>query len=77
MRGLQTNLMTCLWRTCLWRLSSSGTRMTLWLRLLHDTSCGLGRGVDPVGFASGVGERPVSFDRIVFNRMGSDQPTGL
>ena len=55
------------------QLSSSGTRTTHWLRYLHDTSRGLGGGVDPVGFASGVGERSVSFHRVVFHRMNSKQ----
>ena len=34
---------------------------------------GLGGGVDPVWFASGVGERSVSLDRVVFHRMNSEQ----
>jgi len=38
---------------------------------------GLGRGVDPVWFASGVGEGSVSFDRIVFDRVDSDEPAVL
>jgi len=36
---------------------------------------GLGRGVDPVWFATGVGESSVSLDRIVFDRVDSEQPT--
>lgn len=38
---------------------------------------GLGRRVYPVGFTSGVGERTMSFDRIVFHRMDSEQFPGL
>ena len=38
---------------------------------------GLGRRVDPVGFASGVGERSVGFDRVVFHCMNSEQFSGL
>ena len=34
---------------------------------------GLAGGVDPVGFASGVGERSVGFDRIVFCGVDSEQ----
>ena len=34
---------------------------------------GLGRSVDPVGFASGVGEGSVGFDRVVFDRVDSEQ----
>lgn len=34
---------------------------------------GLAGGVDPVGFAPGVGERTVGFHRIVFHRMDSKQ----
>jgi len=34
---------------------------------------GLACCVDPVGFAAGVGERSVGFDRIVFHRVDSEQ----
>jgi len=34
---------------------------------------GLAGGVDPVGFASGVGEGSVGFDRVVFDRVDSEQ----
>ena len=55
-------------------MSSSGTQTTLWLRFLHDTHyAGLAGGVDPVGFAAGVGERSVGFDRVVFHRMGLEE----
>lgn len=55
-------------------LSSLGTRATVWLRYLHDTDyAGLAGGVDPVGFASGVGERSVGFGRVVFDRVDSNQ----
>ena len=47
------------------RHSGSGTCTTL-VR-------GLGRGVDPVRFAAGVGERAVGLDRIVFHRVDSEQ----
>ena len=38
---------------------------------------GLAGGVDPVGFAAGVGECSVGFDRVVFHRMDSQQFAGL
>jgi len=34
---------------------------------------GLAGGVDPVGFAAGVGEGSVGFDRVVFDRVDSEQ----
>jgi hypothetical protein len=55
-------------------LSSSGTRTTRWLRLVDDPRWGvLAGGVDPVGFAAGVGEGAVGFDRIVFHRMDAEE----
>ncbi len=55
-------------------MSSLGTRTTVWLRYLHDTHyAGLAGGVDPVGFASGVGEGSVGLDRIVFDGMGFEE----
>ena len=38
---------------------------------------GLGGGVDPVGFASGVGKGSVSFGRVVFDGMDTEQSAGL
>ncbi|MGZ8785306.1 MAG: hypothetical protein ACXW1Y_07065 [Acidimicrobiia bacterium] len=54
-------------------MSSLGTRTTRWLRYLHDTQPRVGRSVDPVGFASGVGKRSLSFDRAVFDRVDSEE----
>jgi hypothetical protein len=34
---------------------------------------GLAGGVDPVGFPAGVGEGSVGFDRVMFDRMDSQQ----
>lgn len=56
------------------RMSSLGTRRTVWLRFFHDTHyAGLAGGVDPVGFAFGVGEGSVGFDRVVFGRVDSEE----